>query len=354
MEVLTIDEKSCAIFTRKGLTVIVPAYNEVESISDTIHSLLDQTVPPSVILVVDDGSSDGTGDAARADGVQVLRPSQNTGSKAGAQNYALPFVETEFCMAIDADTMLAPDAIEHIHKAMADPEVAAACGFVLPRYCGTLWERGRYIEYMMSFGFQKRIQDFFERPLISSGCFSIYRTDDLRQQGGWSTRTMAEDMDLTWSFYAAGRKVRFVPEAVCYPIEPATFHFLSKQLTRWSHGLVQNVMLHWRDILCDRYLGVAVAVVMWDAIMATLSYLLVVPVLAITVSPLFLLIYLIDLPAIAAPALFEGFERRQVWRVMSSLPSFFILRVVNGWFLGAALVKECILGRRLKTYEKGH
>src|SRR3954462_14436263 len=98
-----------------------------------------------------------------------------------------------------------------------------------------------------------------------------------------------------------------------------TFHFLSKQLKRWSHGLVQNVRLHRRDILRDRYLGIAVSVVMWDATMATLSYLLLVPALAVLESPLFLLVYLIDLPAIAAPALFEGFERRQVWRVVTSL-----------------------------------
>ena len=50
--------------------------------------------------------------------------------------------------------------------------------------------------------------------MISSGCFSVYRTEILRQVGGWSNRTLAEDMDLTWTLYRAGHGVRFVPDAV--------------------------------------------------------------------------------------------------------------------------------------------
>lgn len=59
--------------------------------------------------MIDDFSTDGTGDIARALGVTVMRPPQNTGSKAGAQNFALPFVKTDICMAIDGDTEVAPD-----------------------------------------------------------------------------------------------------------------------------------------------------------------------------------------------------------------------------------------------------
>jgi biofilm PGA synthesis N-glycosyltransferase PgaC len=123
-------------------------------------------------------------------------------------------------MAIDADTVLAADAIARLILAMREERVAAACGFVVPRHKRTLWERGRYTEYLFAFTFCKPIQDYFDKPMISSGCFSLYRTEALRQNSGWQTRTMAEDMDLTWSFYARGLGVRFIPEAVCYPIEP--------------------------------------------------------------------------------------------------------------------------------------
>jgi biofilm PGA synthesis N-glycosyltransferase PgaC len=206
---------------------MVPAYNEAESIGDTVRSLQAQTRRIDEIIVIDDFSTDGTGDIARALGATVMRPPQNTGSKAGAQNFALPFVKTEICMAIDGDTEVAPDGVAKLLASMADPAVAASCGFVLPRRVSSVWERGRYIEYLFAFTFYKPIQDVFEKPLIASGCFSAYRTEALREVGGWSTRTMAEDMDLTWTLYQHGQKVRFAEEALCYPIEPHNYHFLS-------------------------------------------------------------------------------------------------------------------------------
>src|SRR5689334_10027393 len=103
------------------LTVIVPAYNEAESIADTIRSLQAQTVRPKEIVVVDDCSSDDTAEIARAMGVTVIRPPANTGSKAGAQDFALTGVKTRFTMAIDADTTLAPNAIEKLLPALDAP-----------------------------------------------------------------------------------------------------------------------------------------------------------------------------------------------------------------------------------------
>ena len=195
-------------------------------------------------------------------------------------------------MAIDADTTLAPDAVEKLLAAFDDPQVAAACGFVEPRYRQTMWERGRYIEYLLAFTFYKPIQDFYGKPLISSGCFSAYRTDVLKACGGWSARTMAEDVDLTWRFSFAGHRVRFVPEAMCYPIEPHDFHFMRKQLKRWSHGLI--------------------------------------------------------------PVLVAARRSRGVGEVFASLPAFFLLRTVNSVFILEALWSELILRRPLLVYEKRH
>jgi poly-beta-1,6-N-acetyl-D-glucosamine synthase len=337
-----------------GLTVIVPAYNEATSITDTVKSIQAQTTPVAEIIVIDDFSSDNTGELARKCGVTVLRPPANTGSKAGAQNFALTQVKTSYVMAIDADTTLAPNAIEKLLPALNDPNIAAACGFVLPRNVKTLWERGRYIEYMFAFTFYKAIQDYYEKPLISSGCFSVYRTDILKENSGWSTRTMAEDMDLTWSFYQAGHGVRFVPEAVCYPIEPHNYEFMSKQLRRWSHGFVQNVRIHWKGLLDIPFLRITVAVALWDATIASIAYMILIPLLAIFVQPLFLLGYLIDLPAVVVPVLYKAVQRKEVGRALASLPGFFVLRFVNAIFLLKALWLEFIMRRPLKVYEKGH
>jgi hypothetical protein len=103
---------------------------------------------------------------------------------------------------------------------------------------------------------------------------------------------MAEDMDLTWTVYEAGHKVRFLPDAVSYPIEPHDYAFISKQLRRWSHGFVQNVRLHKRSLLRLGYLRSIVAVAFWDALLASLAYLVLIPALAIAIDPLILIAYL--------------------------------------------------------------
>ena len=320
------------------LTVIVPAYNEAESLADTVKSLVNQTCPPARVLVVDDCSTDGTGQVAAALGVEVLRPPANTGSKAGAQTFALRSVATRYVMAIDADTVLAADAIEKLSAAFADPAVAAACGLVLPRYVGTVWERGRYVEYLYSFTFHKRVQDAFGTPLIASGCFSAYRTQVLCALGGWSSRTMAEDMDLTWSMYERGWQVRFMPDAVCYPIEPHTWEFLAKQLRRWSHGFVQNIRLHWRGILGQRYLRSTVAIAGFDATFAPAATLFLLPVLAIFVNPWYALGYVVDFPVVAIPVLAGAWHRNEIKRAIASLPCYFALRLANCWFMLRAMV----------------
>ncbi len=336
------------------VTVIVPAYNEANSIRETILSLKAQTAVPKEIIVVDDCSTDDTFQVAKRLQVTVIRPDVNTGSKAGAQNYALEGVNTKFVMAVDADTTLQKDAIEKLVPVFSNERVAAASGFVIPRFVKTMWERGRYVEYLLAFTFYKPIQDYFSKPLISSGCFSMYNTKILKSLGGWPTRTMAEDMDLTWTFYKENYQVRFVPDAVCYPIEPSNFHFMGKQLKRWSHGFIQNVVLHGKDVVKIPFLNTIIVIALWDGIIASAVYLFAIPLLSIFISPLFLLTYLIDAPVVLVPVLLKGLQRKEGRKVLLSFPSFFILRYVNSIYLIKALWDEVIARKPLLVYEKGH
>jgi cellulose synthase/poly-beta-1,6-N-acetylglucosamine synthase-like glycosyltransferase len=341
--------------TGAAVTVIVPAYNEAPSIGDTIASLQAQTARPYEVIIVDDCSTDGTGDVARALGVSVVRPPANTGSKAGAQSFGLGYVRTPLTVAVDADTALAPDAIERLLPAFDQRSVAAACGFVLPKRVHSVWERGRYIEYLFAFTYYKQLQEYYGKPLIASGCFSMYRTEMLRAHGGWSNRTLAEDMDLTWTFYQAGYEVRFVPEAACYPIEPRSFRLMGTQLRRWSHGFVQNVRLHWRGLLAVPFLRSAVAVAFWDATIAAAVYLVLLPILAVLfANPWILLGYVIDAPAVLVPVLVGAARRGEIRRAIASVPAFFLLRTVNAAFFLRAVCAELLLGRSFHRYEKGH
>ncbi|WP_236065140.1 glycosyltransferase family 2 protein [Reticulibacter mediterranei] len=337
------------------VTVIIPAYNEAGSIADTIKSLQEQTYAPKEIVVVDDSSMDTTGDVARSYNVKVLRPPKNTGSKAGAQNFALAYCSTTYTMAIDADTCLALDSIENLFSAFSDSQVAAACGFVVPRYKKTLWERARYIEYLIAFTFYKPIQDYFTKPLISSGCFSMYNTHILKEMGGWSVRTLAEDMDLTWSLYEKGYRVRFISSAVCYPIDPHNYTFMSKQLKRWSHGFVQNLKLHWKNILQISFLNFIIAVATWDAIIASLVFLFVLPLLSLILHNVYLLLgYIVDAPVIFVPVVYAGILRKELKHALLSFPTYFLLRIFSAFFILEAFWTEIVMRETLNVYEKGH
>ncbi|WP_244943194.1 glycosyltransferase family 2 protein [Streptomyces inhibens] len=179
------------------ITVIVPAHNEEEGLPATLESLACQTVRPDRILVVDDASTDRTGEVAASHGVTVLRPPRNLGSKAKAQNHALPHCTTDLVLAVDADTVLAPDYIETVVPVFDDPSVAVAAGTVRTRHTRTIWERGRSTEYLFGFHWHRPIQALANSPMVCSGCCSVFRRDDLLSFGGFPERTIVEDMDFT-------------------------------------------------------------------------------------------------------------------------------------------------------------
>jgi poly-beta-1,6-N-acetyl-D-glucosamine synthase len=76
--------------------------------------------------------------------------------------------------------------------------------------------------------------------------------------------------------------------------------------------------------------------------------------LAIFVNPLFLLAYLIDVPAMAIPVLYKAIQRKEVALALTSMPGFLVLRLVNGVFLLKALWRELVVNKPLMVYEKGH
>ena len=340
---------------RPELTCIIPAYNEADSIVDTVTSVLEQDDAPEVVIVVDDGSTDATGELALAAGADVITPPINTGSKAGAQSFALGSVTTSFVMVLDADSTLTPGSVTDLRRTLEEnPNLAAACSFVVPRHRRTIWERGRYVEYLYAFGHGKPVQDLYGRALISSGCFSMYRTEWLQETGGWSSRTLAEDMDLTWTLYRMGAEVKFVESAVCEPIEPDNFAMMRTQLRRWSHGFLQNVAIHRHGILRQNMLRSIISVALWDGVLSALFYIIILPLLTLAFGPIALIGYVIDAPAIAIPVLWAGARRGEFWPALTSLPSFFVLRLVNSWLMLQAVFSEWVLRRSFDVYEKGH
>lgn len=345
------------------LTAIVPAYNEAETIAETLGALLRQTEAPDEIIVVDDGSGDGTGEIAQGMGVKVLRPDANLGSKAKAQNFALGFCETDLVLPVDADTILADDYVEKIKAPFSDPAVAVAAGCVLTQRQETVWERGRQIEYLFGFHWFRPVQNAYNAPLVCSGCCSAFRLPELLAFGGFPERTLTEDIDYTWSQQVAGRRGAYVADAIAYAAEPDSRRFLCTQLNRWKAGYFQNVRQHaWAMVTRKPMLALWVLLSLLEIMISPLMIAIPIIYLARGGNPLVTAGWWLGSEALLfVPTIAYGAWRRGlgVWRSLRCWPSFYVLKVFNAYYDFKAIAQELVLvplglRRSNLAYEKGH
>lgn len=344
------------------ITVVIPAYNEEKSIEATIRSVQAQSWPIKGIIVVDDCSSDKTGDIARSLGVRVLRTPENQGSKARAQNYAIKYVETDLFATIDADTLLDPDAIEQTIHVFNDQNICAVSGTVIPQFVESFWERARMMEYFYGFFVFKKAQNHIRAILVASGCFTVFRTEIVKKFGGFKERTITEDLDLTWELVAAGYGVYYESKAICYPIEPKTRIVFLKQIDRWYRGLMQNVKVRHFNLFTVKA-KMALLVYLY------LSMFILGPIgIPLTLWSLWLYFenvtgfFLWGIGSIAisqailswTPALIFAHNHKKFWKGVGSIPAFFCSYYVNTYAVYRAIWKEWIVRDQLAVWHKGH
>lgn len=340
---------------KMSVTVLIPAYNEVSSIGNTIRSIRKQTRRVDKILVVDDCSTDGTATLAKCLKADVVRTPKNTGTKAQAQNYALPYIRTTAVVTIDADTILAPDAIEKILPPLQDANVASSCGFVIPQRIRTIWERARYIQYLWGISVIKESQSSIGSCLVSSGCFSAYRVATLRRLDGFPQRTMVEDMDLTWTHLEEGRKVVVVPDARCYPIDPHNYATYRAQVERWLRGFLQVISIHKLDILKRKSLAFFVLWSLIDGLTSPLVFwALLLSLRHPDVGGLLLLTNIIGMIIVSIVTVLEANKEKRAWLAIKSLPAYFIITPINAYLFWKSVFLEWIVRRRLTEWNKGH
>lgn len=233
------------------VTVLIPAYNEADVLPLAIDSLKNQTLLPSRIVVIDDGSKDETFKVALESGVEVIRHNQPSGSKAKAVNRVLSSLnlDTPYIAIIDADTILEKNAFLRALSHFKSDKVGAVCGRVLSGQTKTIWQKARFIEYLVGGVLDKGSQEWWGNPLIMAGCFTVWRTDLFLRFEGFPEGTFTEDLDLSWRLIGAGYRVVYASEAICWTIDPQDFRELRSQLLRWRRGFLENIALHWQTIL---------------------------------------------------------------------------------------------------------
>ncbi|WP_338711759.1 bifunctional polysaccharide deacetylase/glycosyltransferase family 2 protein [Streptomyces virginiae] len=233
------------------VSVIVPAYNESAGIEAAVRSLLASDHPVEVI-VVDDGSTDGTADiveALRLPGVRVIRQ-QNAG-KPAALNTGIAAASCNLLVMVDGDTVFEPDAVRMLVQPFAHRRVGAVSGNAKVVNRGGLLGRWQHIEYVVGFNLDRRLFDLAECMPTVPGAVGAFRREALLRVGGVSDATLAEDTDLTMALCRDGWRVVYEERAKAWTEAPASLGALWKQRYRWCYGTLQAMWKH-RGALAQR------------------------------------------------------------------------------------------------------
>jgi peptidoglycan/xylan/chitin deacetylase (PgdA/CDA1 family)/glycosyltransferase involved in cell wall biosynthesis len=237
------------------VSIIVPAYNEAAGIERAVRSLAGGDYPSHEVIVVDDGSDDGTAalvEELGLEGVQVVR--QPNSGKAGALNTGLALASGEIIVTVDADTVFERDTLRRLVAPFADPEIGAAAGNTKVGNRRGLLGRWQHIDYVTGFNLDRRLYDVLRCMPTVPGAVGAFRRRAVDAAGGFSSATLAEDTDLTIAIGRAGWRVVYVEDARGWTETPATLSGLWRQRYRWSYGTMQAVWKH-RSALWRRERG---------------------------------------------------------------------------------------------------
>jgi glycosyltransferase involved in cell wall biosynthesis len=279
------------------LSLLVPAHNEEVTVSSSLLSFLTLEYPHLEVVVVNDGSSDDTMDVLLREfdlyqvppAFTVSVPTQPVrayyrsrrhsrllvldkanGGKADALNAAMNAARHPFVVAVDADTVIEPDALLRLARPfLLEPNVAAVGGTIrVANSCtvefGRVPSAGRalpgcqVVEYLRAFLFGRMGLNALGSNLIISGAFGLFRKEYLRAIGGYRTGNVTEDMDLVVRLhrYLRENKIQaqlpFVPDPVAWTEVPSSIRVLGRQRERWHRGLIATL---WElgDALQPRY-----------------------------------------------------------------------------------------------------
>ena len=249
-----------ALDFQPSVAVIVPAYNEAVGIERAVRSLTQTDYPDLEVIVVDDGSTDGTGDlveALRLPRVRLIR--RGNGGKAAALTTGMLATEAEVVVMVDGDTVFEKDTVTNVVRPLGDPAVGAVSGNTKVGNRSGLLGRWQHIEYVMGFNLDRRMYEVLQCTPTVPGAIGAFRRSVLVEVGGVSSDTLAEDTDLTLSIGRRGHRVVYTEYARAWTEAPSTLSGLWRQRYRWSFGTMQAVWKHKGAILSrdpdDRRIG---------------------------------------------------------------------------------------------------
>lgn len=228
-----------------SVSIIVPCWNEEQTLGKTLHSLLDLDYPKNKleIIVVDDGSTDNTWEVMQKfttyPQIKIFR--KENGGKHTALNFGLTKSESDLVGCLDADSYVHKDALSTIVHYFEDKATQAVTPSVKIYKPETILQMIQSVEYGWGI-FIRKILSYLGALYVTPGPFSIFRREVFTQIGNYRHAHNTEDMELAMRMQAHHMKISNAHNAVVYTVAPRTLSKLITQRVRWTYGFIKNVI----------------------------------------------------------------------------------------------------------------
>ncbi|HWO97600.1 MAG TPA: polysaccharide deacetylase family protein [Bacillus sp. (in: firmicutes)] len=236
------------------VSVVIAAYNEEKVICKTVDSILSSDYPAFEILMIDDGSKDDTAVVVQEtyrDNPLVRLIQKTNGGKSSAVNLGFKEAKGEIVVCLDADTLIAENAISLLVNHFKNENVAAVSGNVKVGNKGNLLTNWQHIEYVTGFNLERRAFAALNCITVVPGAIGAWRKTEVEEAGYFKEDTLAEDTDITLTLLRNGKKIEFEEKAYAFTEVPEDIKSLAKQRYRWVYGTLQCLWKH-RGALFDR------------------------------------------------------------------------------------------------------
>ena len=245
-------KKALPLYETPFVSVLVPCYNEEDTIENTLKQLSALEYPDYEIIVINDGSSDRTSEIVRsiADKYPRMRfidLKENCG-KANALYLGLIAAKGEILMGVDSDSYIMPDALNymvpHFTNRFNGERVGAVTGNPRVRNRSSLLAKIQLCEYASIISLIKRTQRIWGKVMTVSGVVVAFRKRALMDAELWDRDMITEDIGVTWKLEKKFWDVRYEPRALCMMLVPETVKGLAKQRGRWASGGMEILRRH--------------------------------------------------------------------------------------------------------------
>ncbi len=224
------------------VSIVIPAYNEGEYLSETLKSILDVDYPQNKleIIVVDDGSTDNTYEIAKKfEGGAVKVFKKENAGKGSALNLGVQKAKGELIATMDADSYLTKSTIRELLPFFQDPKVMAVTPAVKIKQSGSWLKELQRVEYLMIL-FSRKLLSFIDSVPVTPGPFSIFRTKVFDEVGLFDEHNLVEDQEIALRIQAHNYKIRSSMTADVYTEPPDNMRDLLRQRVRWQRGGFRN------------------------------------------------------------------------------------------------------------------